>query len=477
MKPKKEELLYLRIAKSIEHQIQHDILKVGDKLPSIRSVCREHGVSMSTVLQSYYDLEGKGLIEARPQSGFYVCNIPRKLLALPKTSKPDSSLRTGDIDELVTRVYNNLGTQNKNIRFSTGGPDNDLFPISKLNKGLVQAMRTMEGSGVAYEHPLGNEKLRQQIARWSFSMGADLAAENIITTSGCLNAISFCLMALTKAGDTIALESPISFGMIQVALSLKLQILELPTNPKTGIELDALKKAFASKKIKLCLLISNFSNPLGCCMPDESKKELVKMLEHYNIPLIENDLNGDIYFGSHRPKSCKTFDRGGLVLWCGSISKSLAPGYRVGWVEAGQFREQIIRMKSYHLISSTSITQEVIANFLETGRYETHLRKLRYKLYSNYSQYIRSINNYFPQGTKASRPEGGSVLWVEFNKKINTVELYERAIQHQISIAPGKMFTLQNQFSNCMRLTFGLNWNEKTEGALKTIGRLAETMM
>lgn len=472
-----KDFIYERIGKAIELQILKGILKVGDKIPSLRTICREYGVSQSTVLQAYYLLESKALIQARPKSGYFVCNSPKKVLEVPIISNPSDYFFEGSIDTLVAKVYNNVGTNEKYVPLSLGVPSNELLPIARLNKCLVQAMRQMNGSGTALEYPQGNEKLRRQIARWSFAMEANLDAENIITTNGCLNAISYCMMALTEPGDTIVLESPISFGMRQVAQSLKLNIIEMPCHPETGIELDALEETLQEREVKLILLISNFSNPLGSCMPDENKKLLVELLEKYNVPLIENDINADVYFGTQRPKSCKTFDKTGLVLWCGSVSKSLAPGYRVGWVEAGRFREQVLKMKLYHAISSTAITQETVAIFLENGRYETHLRKLRNTLHFNYLQYIQTINEVFPENTKASRPTGGFVLWLELDKRIDTFELYEQAIKQKISIAPGKMFTLRNQYTNCMRLNFGLNWNEQIYLALKTLGRLAKGLV
>ncbi|HEV7232458.1 MAG TPA: PLP-dependent aminotransferase family protein, partial [Bacteroidia bacterium] len=242
----------------------------------------------------------------------------------------------------------------------------------------------------------------------------------------------------------------------------------------TGVEIDALKKALEKKKIKLCLLVSNFSNPLGSCMPDEHKKEVVRLMEKHNVPLIEDDLYGDVYFGNHRPKSCKTYDESGIVLWCGSVSKTLAPGYRVGWVAPGKFKEQVIRTKLYHSISSNTLMQETIGNFLETGRYEHHLRKLRHTLHTNSLQYLRSIAEYFPEGTKVSRPQGGFLLWIELPGKTDAVRMFEKALQSQISIAPGRMFTLQKQYNNCLRLSYGLVWNERVENALKLIGRLAK---
>jgi DNA-binding transcriptional MocR family regulator len=280
------------------------------------------------------------------------------------------------------------------------------------------------------------------------------------------------MMALCQRGDWIGVESPVYFGILQLAESMGLKIIELPTHAKTGIEMDDFKKMLTAKNVKLILLVSNFNNPLGCCMPDEHKKEAVRLISKYGVPMIEDDLYGDIYFGSSRPKSCKTFDEEGLVLWCGSVSKTLAPGYRVGWVAPGKYYDEIKNLKLFQSISSATLTQEAVANFFETGRYESHLRKLRHTLHTNCLQYIRAIGEYFPKGTKVSRPQGGLFLWVEMNKKINAVDLYEKAVRNQISIAPGSMFTLQNQFKNCMRLSYALPWNEKLESSLKLLGKL-----
>ena len=473
---KPKELLYLRIARNIEQQILSDVLRIGDKLPSLRAICREYGVSQSTALQAYYHLESKSLIQPKPQSGYYICHSPRRVPPIPQSSRPGEAISKGSIDELVANVYDNF-RDDRMIPLSLGVPSTELLPIAKLNKSLGQAMRQLKGSGIAYEQVQGNAKLRRQIARWSLATEARLDEQDIVTTAGCLDALSYCMMALTQRGETIILESPVSFGMLQLAQSLGLRVLELPTHPQTGIEMEALKKTLETKKVRLCLLISNFSNPLGSCMPDEHKKEVVRLLEKYNIPLIENDLNGDIYFGRQRPKSCKTFDESGLVLWCGSVSKTLAPGYRVGWVAPGRFKEQILRLKRYHAISSTAVTQEVVANFLETGRYENHLRKLRQTLHANCLQFTRAISEYFPEGTRASRPQGGFVLWVELPRKVNALDLYEKAMLQKISIAPGRMFTLQKQFENCMRLNYGLLWTDKLNLTLKTLGNLAKRFL
>jgi DNA-binding transcriptional MocR family regulator len=469
----RSDFAYLRIAGIIEQQILNNTLRLGDKLPSLRTICREYGVSQNTALNAYYHLESKMLIETRPQSGYYVRYSRARIPSIPNASSPSTIANYGEVEMLVSKVYDNLGEEG-HLPLSLGTPANDLLPIAKLNKGLVQATRDLKGSGVAYDKVEGNERLRRQIARWAFAMECNLSHNDIITTSGCLNALSYCLMAITEQGDTVAMESPVSFGMLQLAQALGLRVLEMPTHPQTGVDLNALENAMKIEGVKACLLISNFSNPLGSCMPDEHKRTAVQLAEKYNVPLIENDLNGDVYFGQQRPKSCKTYDESGIVLWCGSVSKTLAPGYRVGWVAAGRFKEKVLRMKLYHAISSTSITQEVIAGFLETGRYENHLRKLRHTLHGNLLKYSRAIADYFPEGTMASRPQGGFVLWVELPAPVNTIDLYERAITRKISFAPGRIFTLQNQYENCMRLNYGLSWNDQLQTNLKILGDLAK---
>lgn len=467
----KKDFIYLRIAGILEQQIMDGTLRTGDRLPSLRTVCREHGVSQNTAMNAYFHLESKMLIEARPQSGYYVRYSRTRLPAMPKRTNPSTTADYSDNGQLVRKVYSGI-SEGGHFTLSLGTPANELLPIAKLNKGLLQATRELTGSGVTSDTPEGNERLRRQIARWSFAMGGNIAHQDIITTNGCLNALSYCMMAVAEKGDTVAMESPVSFGMLQLAQALGVKVLELPTHAQTGVDLNAFEDALKKKAVKASLLISNFSNPLGSLMPDGNKKTVVELSEKYNIPLIENDINGDVYFGQKRPKSCKSFDQSGIVLWCGSVSKTLAPGYRVGWVAPGKFREKVLGMKLFLTIASTSITQEVIAGFLETGRYENHLGKLRHTLHGNMLRYSRAITDYFPENTLASRPQGGFVLWVELPKTVNTYETYQRAIQEQVGYAPGRIFSMQDQYTNCLRLNYGLTWNAELERRLMKLGKL-----
>lgn len=468
-----KDFLYNEIANKIADQIRRGLLKTGDRLPSVRTLCQEHNISMNTAKRIFLELEAKSLIDSKPQSGYFVSRPTYRELPLPDVSRPSLIANDRDPNDLLSKVYANMGRDDLTL-FSIAAPSGDLLPLAKLKKEIVYATRVLKEGGTRYEPVQGNVNLRRMIALRSVAWGGKLQENDLVTTNGGMEALSFCLMALGKPGDTIALESPCYPGILQLALSLGLKVLELPTHPVTGIEIGDLKKVI--QKIDLCLLVPNYNTPLGSCMPDENKKEVVTLLSAHSIPLIEDDVYGDIYFGSQRPRCCKSFDKDGNVLWCSSVSKNLAPGYRVGWIAPGKYKEKILKLKLAHVISSTSIVHEAVANFLKTGKYENHLRHFRRTLQSNYQNYDRAIAEYFPEGTKTSRPQGGLSLWVEFSKDIDTVKLHDLAIKQGISIAPGRMFTLQGQFGNCMRLCIGLPWTEALNLKLKQLGKLAGTI-
>lgn len=468
-----KDFLYTTITNGIARQIRNGVLKTGDRLPSVRMLCLQHNIGMNTAKRVFLELEALSLISSKPQSGYFVSAQPHLKLQLTGVSKPSATGKNKEPDELIRKVYAGLGKDDL-TPFAIGSPSGKLLPLAKLNREIALATRTLKTGSISYEPLQGNVTLRRMIAARSLAWGGNLDENDLLTTAGGMNALSFCMMALSKPGDTIAMESPCYPGSLQLALSLGLKVLELPTHPTKGIEIDALKKAIP--KIQLCLLAPNFNTPLGSHMPDEHKEAVVKLLARHHIPLIEDDIYGDLHFDAQRPKCCKTFDKKGMVLWCSSASKTLAPGYRVGWLAPGKYKEQILKLKLVHALSCTTVTQEAVAGFLKSGRYENHLRQLRKTLQDNYQHYIRTIAEHFPAGTKTSRPQGGLSLWVELNKNINTTKLFEKALKQKISIAPGRMFTLQDQFENCMRLSLGMPWSGHVEQQLQILGKLAATM-
>jgi DNA-binding transcriptional MocR family regulator len=462
--------LYEQVADRMSTLIDRGTLRPGERIPSVRKLSAQLRVSISTVQQAYFLLEDRGFIEARPQSGFYVRLRLRDLPPEPKRSSPSLSATKVGVADLVAKVFE--AARNPDVvPLATAIPSPDLLPSKQLNRLMAWVARHSGQEAMNYDFPPGNEALRRQVARRSLDWGCSLSPDDIVTSCGTMEALNLCLRAVAKPGDTIAVESPTFYGILQASLGMK--ALEIPTHPRHGIDLEALDLAIKKNKIKACLVIPNFNNPLGSCMPDKNKKHLVEMLGRREIPLIEDDIYGDLYFGTVRPKVAKAFDKHGLVLLCSSFSKTIAPGYRVGWTAPGRFKAQVEHLKSMNTVATPTLPQITVAKFLEGGGYDRHLRKLRKALATQVQRMILAISQYFPEGTRVTRPAGGFVLWLELPTRVDAIELYFNALENRISIAPGPIFSAKQKYPNFIRLSCGQPWSDKLEEALITLGRLA----
>jgi DNA-binding transcriptional MocR family regulator len=461
----------MQIAAGLEKMIGEEILKIGDKLPSVRMFSEEYGISMGTAFQAYYHLEAKGLIEARPKSGYYVRFNMKRMPGLPQIADPEPVESEVSVQDMIATVYRDISSDDM-VNFSISAPPLSLLPAAKLKKSMLYALRNSRHQGVLYEHIQGNPELRRQLARQAFNWGGKFSADDVVVTAGCMEALVMCLKAVTRPGDTVAIENPTFFGIFQVIESLGLRALEIPTDPVTGVDPDQLAVAIKKFPIKACVFVPTYGNPLGSCMPDQQKAALVKLITQHKIPLIEDDIYGEMYFGAHRPRTCKSFDKEGWVLYCSSLSKSLAPGYRIGWTIPGRFTKQVTLTKLMHTVTGTTLTQEAIAHFLSIGRYDYHLKKLRKALHTQSLRYLQGIMTWFPADVKVSRPQGGFVLWVELPRQLNAYRLYQQALKHQVSVAPGQLFSARGQFGNCIRLSYARPWDAEVEAAIKTLGNL-----
>ncbi|WP_200975619.1 PLP-dependent aminotransferase family protein [Echinicola sp. 20G] len=464
--------LYEKLAEELENQIRNGAFQIGDKLPSVRSLHQQTGLSISTVLQSMYVLEAKGLIEAQPKRGYFITFHSPKNQPRPGIYQPTDKAGRGDMEDFIQKVYSQISEDQGLVNFAIGVPSANMLPVARLKKIVRETMLDTSDALVSYEPIVGNLKLRRQIAKRTSLWENGVSPDDLVTTSGCMNSLAIALMALTKKGDSIITETPVYFGTLQLARSLGLKVIEMPTHSELGLDLEEVKKMLKQQEIAAIIVVSNFSNPLGYSMSSQSKRTLVRICTNHQVPLIEEDLYGDVYFGAERPLSCKSFDKEGIVIWCSSVSKTLAPGYRVGWISPGKYKDKIIKTKLYHQVSSPSLTHEVVARFLDKGRYDKHLRQLRISLQHNLHKYLQIIQEYFPIHTKVTFPKGGFQLWVELDPRIDTSLLYEAALNMGIKYAPGRMFTLRDQYKNCLRLSFGLDWDENTANALTKLGLL-----
>lgn len=464
--------LYEQVAETIASSIQNGTLRPGDRIPSVRRLSARQKVSMSTVLQAYMLLEDRGLIEARPQSGYYVKLRLLDLPPEPARTKPSASACTVSVADLVVDVHRALADPGI-IPFGAACPSPELLPGQRLNRTLASVLRRFGASGHGYDQAEGRVELRQQIARRSLDWGCTIAPDDLVTTCGGTEAINICLRAVTKPGDTIAVESPTYYGALQIIEGLQLRTVEIATDPREGICLDALESALKRHTIRALFVMPNFQNPLGSLMPDRKKRALLELVTTRDIPVIEDDIYGDLYFGRERPRPLKAFDRKGNVLLCSSFSKTLSPGYRVGFTAPGRYFREVVRQKLISTITTPTLPQMAIAEILRNGGYDHYLRKIRKAYQAQVQRAVHAVARYFPEGTKVTRPAGGFILWLELPRHVDAFDLYRRAIDERISIAPGQMFSPKQQFRNCIRISCGHPWSDALEHAMQRLGRLA----
>jgi DNA-binding transcriptional MocR family regulator len=466
------ELRYEKLADDFAGLIANGVLRAGERLPSVRRLAQERRVSISTAVQALRQLEMRGLVEARPQSGFFVRARPQSLRIPAAQTAPDTPVPV----ELNQRLIGVLEANQRPgvVPLGAALPAPSLLPVAALHRRYANvARRFPQLLGGASHTDINDPQLLRQLVRRSMAWGGPLAPEEIVVTNSCTEALHLCLRAVTQPGDTVAVESPGYYVMLQLLESLGLKALEIPTEPETGISIPALDLATRDGKVAAVLLVPNASNPLGSVMPDASKKKLAQLMAARKVPVIEDDIYGDLCYAAQRPWPIKAFDKAGNVLLCASFSKCLSPALRCGFVAAGKFRAAVGVQKMLVSGGTNPITQRVLAETLEAGAYERHVRGLRRQLQGQVERMIAAVTRHFPAGTRIARPLGGFVLWVELPEGTNTERLWRKAIAEKIAFVPGDLFSPSGLYHNCLRLNCGNPWNETIEATVKRLGKLA----
>lgn len=460
--------LYQSVAIKIINLIDQGILRNGDKLPSIRNISKDLGVSINTIKEAYLHLENNNYIESKPQSGFYVNYIDEEF----KENYQDPAT----LDPLkvsLCRIYSSLlkhGDCPPKAELAISSVDRSLWPLNKIASCFSEAFKNHGNEALNYCIPPGYLPLREQIAIHSIRGGVKVNPDEIIITSGCTDGITLALMSICKPGDTIAFETPIYFNFIQACKEMDLNVIEIPNSRDKGLSIETLKFVLEYHNLKAFVSIPNFNNPLGGMMPDEQKKELVELLDEYNVPLIEDDIYSELYFTKSRPTTCKSFDKTGNVILCSSFSKTLAPGVRVGWMIPGKYFEKVENKKILYNLGTSAIPQIALSYYLKEGGYERHLKKLRITLSKQIEEICSYILKVFPEGTRVVTPLGGLVIWIECPKGSDALELYNKVKEKGILFAPGPIFSLNDNYRNCLRINGG-TWNSEVKDAIDEMAK------
>lgn len=463
--------LYQQVIDFIEHQQKIGGLVAGDKLPSLRKLSRQFEISIPTVKQAYVELERQGRICARPQSGYYLqAEQARTLKPRPATwrqGKPSEVKCRSLIEQVHAAVH-----LPETVALGISNPIQAHPPDKALARLMRSVLSKVAEKAVSYGPVTGDAKLRMQLAFRYQEQGVETNPADIVITNGAQEALSIALQCVAKRGDVIAIESPCFFGIIELIETLGMKALEIYTCTEDGACVDKLAQAIKKHNISACLFSTAINNPLGSMKTDSQRQAMVSLLEQHNIPLIEDDVYSELYFTPNKPKPAQLYSEKGLVMTCSSFSKTAAPGYRIGWLIPGKFEEQAKRIKRAQSCSTPMLQQWTLNEYLLSGDYDRHLCVLRKTLIYNCERMRALVAKYFPEEVCISKPQGGSVLWIRCQSHVNTSEFFQEALDQGVSFAPGAVFSPSGKYTNFMRISFGVHWDESIEQAIKTLGRL-----
>jgi DNA-binding transcriptional MocR family regulator len=468
---------YAKLADKLESQILDGTFRAGDKLPSIRNLHTQTGLSISTIYHTFIELEKRGRVEPRQKSGYFVKPLLRDLLPTPRFSGPHPAPQKININNLAFALIEAMGNP-KVLQLGGALVSSELLPLKEIASIVKSApINFLKDNLAAYEHYLGYDELRRQIAQRMAPFGMDISPDAMVITNGCIEAVTLSLQSITRPGDTVLVESPTFPWFLQLMEDLDLNALEIPAHPQSGVDIETLERAVEKHRIKACIFIPNFNNPLGFLMPDNTKEALVELFTANEIPIIEDDIYGELYFTASRPTPLKAYDKKGMVLYCASFSKNLAPGLRIGWALPGRYLDRFKRRKLNSAISGPGLTQWALAKFLKNGNYERHLRKLRTRLKNQVGNTALAVARYFPAGTKISAPQGGLTLWVQLDEKADSLQIFREAIAQNIAVLPGIMCASGDAFKNCMRISCGMPYSDTIDQGLLRLANIVNKMV
>ncbi|EOE7087109.1 PLP-dependent aminotransferase family protein [Enterobacter hormaechei] len=464
---------YAELADTMADEIARGLWLPGTRFPSIRASASRFHVGINTVKSAYRLLEDRGLIIARPQSGYFVCEQAPVLSDSGFSSVAGEKISLSGVSRLLSIILSHQ-QQGDCIDLALACPSGEkYYPADKLRKLTAAVLRSESQLMTTYVLPPGSERLRQQIARRGYRLGMALKAEDILLTHGTTEALSLAIRAVTKPGDIIAVETPTFYNLYPAIWDLGREILEIETSTHTGLCLDTLQQYLEQKKVSAVITIPTGHNPLGFTMPVENRKRLAAMAAYHSVPVIEDAMYAELQYTSGMVPNIKAFDFDGWVLACASYTKTIAPDYRVGWLEAGRFRDIAMQLKFTSSVGESVLLTESLGKFLENGGYDHHLRKICQFYAAQIDRMRALIMRYFPKGTLVSRPQAGFVLWLELPASVDTLVLFHQALEEKIICMPGVLCSGGKRYQNCLRMAVCFDLTPAVVQGIARLGSLA----
>ena len=456
---------YTELEAILKKKIDANSFTPTGKLPSVRELCKLQGLSKATVLHSLHRLESQGLIYAKPKSGYFVTQIKPPKRVLPKQIKTSSTPRNVSVPAILKDIMTRSAAFDI---LPSAGAQEDATHLTVLNRHLNKAFRSSQ-SQKAFYYNSSDGDLRLKHAIINHYGGLNQKPDELCITNGCQHSLFISLMATCSPGDTVAVESPTFYGVLQILEQLNLKIIEVACDPEHGISIDDLTKKIAKWPIKACVVSPNYSTPTGACMPHRAREELLKLAVKSDFCIIEDDIYGDLAFPPFVSESLKSLDTQGQVILCSSFSKSLSRDLRIGWVFGGKWHDKITQLKLVTQLSSCGSIQQGLATFIEDGHYRRYLNKHVYAIKQQQAELINFLQTHWPEDIRFTQANGGISMWVELDESIDTQKSYNEILQQGIVMTPGSLFSASGQYKNFLRLSYIHPLTKAREVAIKKL--------
>ena len=449
--------LYESIAELLIDDINVGRLPPVSRLPALRVLAKQHSISMTTATKAYRYLEEMGWIFSQPQSGFFVTKQPSKL------EHPQAPEFEGERRD--PKNYGPTSGYSSNVKFfsplGTSMISPELLPTIELQRSIKRSTTRAKELLHQYPEPQGDVRLRTALSSHFHKDHFAFFDSELVVTNGCIDAIRIAIETVSKAGDTIAISSPCFSGLLDLLAVLSRRIIEIPSNEE-GIDLKQLEKHMQNNEIIAGLFNTSHMNPAGTSLSNQQKQRLVHLASEYKIPIIEDDVYIELSHHGKPPLPAKYWDKKGYILWCGSVSKTLAAGLRIGWCLPGRFLEAYLRQHKLTGLGVNGLIQASVAEFINTGDYRTHINKIRLTLSKHVHSYQKYLVENLPENARVSMPDGGIVLWVQI-PGLDAVKLEQQAKEQQIDIRSGSNFSTHQFYKDCFRVNFGWPLQESSE--------------
>lgn len=436
--------LYQQIVDYIKKLISTGELDIGSKLPTQRELAKIFEVNRSTIVEALDELKAEGLIEGKSSRGTIIVNNTWSLMASVSPLKWQNYIeRSIHKPNLPTiQKINALEFEDGIIRLGTGEISPDLYPQDMMKKVLNNVSQKVKSLG--YEEPKGSLYLRETISEYLKKYKVNVSPSKILIVSGSLQALQLISMGILEEESTIFVEKPSYLNSLNLFQSWGMKLKGISMDG-FGIKPSELIKSKSNENSTLLYTIPTFQNPTGNLMSEERRDEILKICSKERIPIIEDDAYRELWLDKEPPEPLKAKDKNGNVMYLGTASKSLAAGLRIGWL-VGQESviEHLADIKMQSDYGASSLSQEVLAEWIVSGLYDEYLINLRKQLRIRREITLGILEKYFTDIATWNKPSGGFYIWLKLKKPISLNKLFELSYKKGILINPGNVYDFSN---------------------------------